>query len=171
MGLKRRLKETVGQLLLLLRSPADPEVGVLSEHEGRAGDISLRNSRSGLAPKHLGVPSSLCCLCFKESHRECGVSRRLPNLEKGLQVSLTGSGSPQEERRWPLKQRPVTILLCPNKEKWPGPVASHWWGTQEEALPILKTLTPPPRNSLFLPPELMHSKHSPCQPCAGHTTP
>lgn len=69
------------------------------------------------------------------------------------------------------KTKAVAILLCPNKEKWPGPVASPWWGTQEEALSIPESSDLPPQNSLFLPPELIHSKHSSCQPCAGHTTP
>lgn len=44
--------------------------------------------------------------------------------------------SPEEETKVATKTKAVAILLCPNKEKWPGPVASSWWGTQEEVLPI-----------------------------------
>lgn len=51
-------------------------------------------------------------------------------------ASQPGKGPPgvthqisKEKRKVATKTKAVAILLCPNKEKWPGPVASLWWGT------------------------------------------
>lgn len=80
-----------------------------------------------------------------------------PSPERGLQLSLR---SPGKERKVATKTKAVTIPVYPTKRSGLGLWPALGCGTQgRKPFSSLKVLAPPPRNSLFLPPELKSSKH------------
>lgn len=108
----------------------------------------------------LHVTKSCCPGFIRKTRRTWSGNGIQPRRGPHLSLSMSFG----EERKVVVKRKAVANPLYPTKRSGlgqPGSVVSPWvWHLKWRKLfSSLMALAPPPRNSLFLPPELISSKH------------